>query len=680
LLIAAMLLVSPDAANATDNDQNAPRLTELSLEQLGDIEVTTVSKRPEEVWRTAVAIHVITHEDIRRSGATSIPEVLRLAPGIEVARIDSDHWSIGVRGFGDQFSKSLLVLIDGRSIYTPLFAGMYWPAHDALLDDVDRIEVIRGPGGTIWGADAVSGVINIITKATAETHGALLSAGAGNIDRGTGALRYGGGNGRTFDYRVYGKGVNRSAEHHADGAAFDEWWTTQAGFRTDWTPGPGNTLTVQGDVSKGSHGQRVSVASLSPPAQVALDGSLHAVGVDVLARWQRDFTATRGFRLQAYVDRTSWLAPHFGEQRNTIDVDFLHHATLAARHTVTAGVGARVSPSRFIQQVPTLDFTPRVQTDSVYSGFAEDEMALVPEHLWLTVGSKIEHNNYTGVEVQPGARLLWAPRPGQSAWASVSRAVRTPSRIEDAIASTSYSTTTTVPIFLRVTGNPDFDAERTVAYEAGYRARVASQVYVDLAAFHNRHRGLGSFGLGSVTVEQTPLPVHAIVDVLYVNGVSGRSDGFELSPEWQPRGWWRLRGGYSYVRFDLANTPGSIDVNAVNRYAGSSPHHQVRLESRLNLPGGAEFDAAYRYVSALPAQKIEAYHTADSRVGWAVSPRIEVSLAGQNLLAPSHAEFGHNLPQPVGIARSVYVEVRWWRANPWHGLPSAAWPPRPRSQ
>ena len=524
--------------------RTAPRLTELSLEQLGDIEVTTVSKRPEEVWRTAVAIHVITHEDIRRSGATSIPEVLRLAPGIEVARIDSDHWSIGVRGFGDQFSKSLLVLIDGRSIYTPLFAGMYWPAHDALLDDVDRIEVIRGPGGTIWGADAVSGVINIITKAATETHGAMLAAGAGTIDRGTGALtlrrrqrthvRLSRLRQRREPRRRTSRG-RRGVRRVVDDAG-------RVPHRLDG-PAPGNTLTVQGDVSKGASRTARQVASFCPPAQVALDGSLHAVGVNVLARWQRDFTATRGFRLQAYVDRTSWLAPHLGEQRNTIDVDFLHHATLAARHTVTAGVGARVSPSRFIQQVPTLDFTPRVQTDSVYSGFAEDEMALVPEHLWLTAGSKIEHNNYTGVEVQPGARLLWAPRPGQSAWASVSRAVRTPSRIEDAIASTSYSTTTTVPIFLRVTGNPDFDAERTVAYEAGYRARVASQVYVDLAAFHNRHRGLGSFGLGRVTIEQTPLPVHAVVDVLYVNGVSGRSDGFELSPEWQPREWWRLRGG-----------------------------------------------------------------------------------------------------------------------------------------
>src|SRR5258705_2830500 len=347
LLVGIVLLVAPLAAAEID-EQRPSNLTELTLEQLGDIEVTTVSKRPEEIWRTAAAVHVITHDDIMRSGATSIPEVLRLAPGVEVARIDSVHWSIGVRGFGDQFSKSLLVLIDGRSIYTPPFAGMYWPAHDALLEDVDRIEVIRGPGGTIWGADAVSGVINIITRAAADTHGTMVVAGSGNIDRGAGALRYGGGSPRTFDYRVYGKGVSRGAEHHADGATFDDWWTTQAGFRADVTRHAGHTFTVQRDISKGSHGQRVNVASFTPPSQVPLDGYLDALGVNVLARWQREFTSERGVRLQAYFDRTSWTAPHFDERRNTIDVDFLQHATLAGRHAVTAGGGARVSPSRFI--------------------------------------------------------------------------------------------------------------------------------------------------------------------------------------------------------------------------------------------------------------------------------------------------------------------------------------------
>ena len=663
LLVAAVLLWSSAPARAADDQQNATRLTELSLEQLGDIEVTSLSKRPEEVRRTPVAIHVITHEDIRRSGATSIPEVLRLAPGIEVARIDSDHWSIGVRGFGDQFSKALLVLIDGRSIYTPLFAGTYWPAHDVLLDDVERIEVIRGPGGTIWGADAVSGVINIITKNSADTHGVTAAAGAGSIDRGAGALRFGGGNGSSFDYRVYGKGVNRGAEHHADGSTFDEWWTSQAGFRTDWKRLAGDTMTLQGDISKGSHGQRVSVASFSPPAQVPLDGALDALDMNLRAGWQRDLSSGRGFRLQTYVDRTAWTAPHFGERRTTFDVDFVHHLELAGRHTLTAGAGTRISPSKFIQTVSTLDFTPRRETSSVYSTFIEDQVALIRDRFWITAGSKVEHNSYTGFEAEPGVRLLWTPSSRSSIWSAVTRAVRTPSRIENAVVSTSYSSTTTLPIFLRVTGNPDFDAERMLGYEAGYRTQLGVPVYLDVAAFHNRHTGLGSFGLGQVTVEQTPAPQHAIVNVLYVNGVNGTSDGFEVSPSWQPSAWWQLRGAYSYVRFNLANTPGSVDVNAVNRYAGSSPHHQLRLESHVNVGRTGELDTTYRHVSPLPAQKVPAYDTADVRVGWAVSRRVDVSVAGQNLLSPYHAEFGYSVGTPVGIARSLHVELRWHLLN-----------------
>src|SRR6266850_1950949 len=432
-LLIGLCLFGAMPALARGQQPGAPRLTELTLEQLGDIEVVSGSKRPEEVWRTPLAIHVITREDIRRSGATSIPEVLRLAPGVEVARIDSDHWSVGVRGFGDQFSKSVVVLIDGRSVYTPLFAGVYWPAHDVLLEDVDRIEVIRGPGGTIWGSNAVNGVINIITTPAAQTHGTMVSAGGGNIDRSDAALRYGGGNGSTFDYRLYGKGINRGAERHSDGIPFDEWWTGQVGFRTEWTPATGDTLTLQGDLSKGQHGQRASVASFSPPSQVPLEGDLDASGANVRFRWERESTTGRGFRLQTYYDRTSWLAPHFGERRNTFDADFVHHVTLARRHTVTAGVGARISPARFIQTIPTLDFSPRRETSNVYTGF----------------------------EVEPSIRALWTPRPGQSAWAAVTRAVRTPSRIEDAIVSTTFASNVAaaVPVFLRISGNPDFEAE-----------------------------------------------------------------------------------------------------------------------------------------------------------------------------------------------------------------------------
>jgi iron complex outermembrane receptor protein len=462
---------------------------------------------------------------------------------------------------------------------------------------------------------------------------------------------------------VYWKGASRGAEHHADGATFDDWWTTQAGFRTDVSTNTRDSFTLQGDVSKGSHGQRVTVSSYSPPAQVPLDGALDAFGVNVLARWQRTITPQRGFHVQAYFDRTSWLAPHFGEQRNTFDVDFVHYATFDSRHTVTAGTGARVSPSHFIKMIPSLDFTPADETSTVYSAFAQDEIALVPDRLWLTAGTKIEHNTYTGFEAQPDLRAVWTPDATQSIWGAVTRAVRTPSRIENAIVSTAYSSTTVVPIYLRINGNPDFEAERTLGYEAGYRARFFARSYLDLAAFHNVHRGLGSFGLGRVSLEDTPSPLHAVADVVYVNGVNGTSTGFEVSPDWQLSPLLQLRGSYSFVGFDLANAPDSVDVNAVKRYEGSSPHHQARLEAHATPAPGIQIDLAYRAVSALAAPKIPGYGTADARIGWDLSKGADLAIVGQNLLTPSHPEFGHAQGLPVGIARSVYVEVRWQRSN-----------------
>ncbi len=651
------------AFTAHAQDTQDSRLIELSLEELGNIEVTSVSKQPEQVWKTPVAIYVITQDDIRRSGATSIPEILRLAPGVEVSRIDTDHWSIGVRGFGDQFSKSLLVLIDGRSIYTPLFAGMYWPAHDTLLEDVDRVEVIRGPGGTIWGANAVNGVINIITRSAADTHGTLVTASGGSIDWGTGAVRYGGRAGGSFDYRVYAKGVSRGPQFHPDGSDYDDLWMGQAGFRGDWNRHARDQFTLQGDISRGSHGQRVSVASFAPPAQLAVDGTLEAWGGNVLFNWRRDVSPTQGIRLQAYYDRTSWLATHFGESRNTFDVDFLHRLQIGRRHAVTWGGGARTSPSEFTQTVLTLDFQPRHLTDSVYSGFAQDEIQIVNERLWVTFGSKVEHNNYTGVEVQPSARILWMPRPTQTLWSSVTRAVRTPSRIERGVESTSFSPlAAAVPVFLQVTGNAGFTAEELVGYEAGYRALLAKRVYFDVAGFHNEHDKLGSFGIGAVTLAATPPPLHALVRVPYVNGVDGTSDGVEVAADWKVHALTQLKASYSLVEFDLANTPGSADVNAVARYEDSAPHHQVRVESHSSLRQ-AEIDLTYRYASDLPMRQIKAYHTADARFSWRLHGELELFVAGQNLLQSHHSEFS----PLVGISRAVYAGFTW--RNPPGPLP-----------
>lgn len=642
--------------------QPGGRLSNLNLAQLGNVKVTSVSKEPEEVWRTPAAIYVITAEDIRRSGATSIPEALRLAPGVDVARIDSDHWAIGVRGFESAFSKSVLVLIDGRSVYTPLFGGVYWDVQDVPLDDVERIEVIRGPGGTIWGANAVNAVINIITKTAKETHGGLLSLGGGNVDQGTGEFRYGGGNGKGFDYRIYGAGFNRGPELHSDGDPFDRWENGQAGFRTDWETKSRGALTIEGDMYRGSDGERVDIASYSPPAQYAVDGMDRVSGGNLLAHWKKRLGNGSDVQVRAYYDRTSRLSPQFGEVRNTFDTDFLYHMTLPHQEDFLWGIGARFSPSTITQVVPTVNFTPHHMQDNLYTAFVQDEIPLAPNRVWLTVGSKLVHDIYTGFEVEPTARILWMPGPRKTFWAAITRSVRTPARLDEDLDLTGFVTATPLPIFVRIADNGQFFSEQLTGYEAGYRSLVRPRLYVDFEAFHNDYNYLESIGAESIAFEDSPPPLRFVIQVPFANGVMGRSDGFEVAPDWKVNKWWELKGSVAYVHFDFWRKPGSRDLNTVQLYEGSSPGFQASAQSFFNLPRHFEFDQSFRYVGALPDLSVPAYETADVHLGWRPNPHVEFSLSGQNLLQASHIEFADQDPGlPVAIKRSAYGKVtyRW---------------------
>jgi iron complex outermembrane receptor protein len=657
-LLLVSSLVSSGWADETDHDSGSP-LKHLSLQQLGDVEVTTASKEPEQVWRTPAAIYVLTQDDIRRSGATSIPEVLRLVPGVEVARIDSDHWSIGIRGFAAALASKLLVLIDGRSVYTPLFAGVYWQVQATPLEDIERIEVIRGPGGTIWGANAVDGVINIITKSAKETHGSIVSLGGGNVDEGTGTVRYGGGNDRGFNYRVYGMGFDRSPQFHPEGNTFDAWRMGQAGFRTDTELSAHNTFTFQGDVYRQIAGETTTYGLYSPPSEVTVDGNAELTGGNLLGRWKRVLSDHSDFQVQAYFDRTNHSEPEFEESRNTFDVDFLHHLTLPGQQDFLWGLGARVSPSNVAQLVPTIDFFPQHLTDQVYSGFLQDQIGFLNRQLSLTLGSKLEHNNYTGFEVQPSARLLWAPTPRQSFWTSITRAVRTPSRLDEDIQLTDFATATPLPIYLQVSGNRQFRSEVLLGYEAGYRALISSHVYLDVALFHNNYNDVYSFQVGAPFFEASPLPAHAIIPLLTSNGIRGTTKGFEVAPDWKPASWWELRPSYSHLETLMENGPGSNDPTSVAGYEGSSPRHQATIQSFLNLPKKLEFEQTYRYVSALPAQTVKSYSTADARLGWLFIRQMDLSVVGQNLMQPHHAEFGGDPGGLVGIKRSVYAQITW---------------------
>jgi iron complex outermembrane recepter protein len=668
LLLVGGLACCADAQQ-TDPITSGP-LTQLSLEQLGNVEVTTVSKEPEKVWQTPAAIYVLTQEDIRRSGATSIPEVLRLVPGVEVARIDSDHWSIGVRGFGSGFSKSVLVLIDGRSVYTPLYAGVYWDVQDTVLEDIDRIEVIRGPGGTIWGANAVNGVINIITKNARDTHGTLASAIGGGLDQGIGEIRQGGGDGKDFDYRVYGKAFSRGSESDPDpeNSHYDEWRQQRGGFRMDWgsdssnTGSTSNTFTLQGDVYHGEDGDITSVGSFSPPSQITLAGTDDVSGGNLLGRWRHEFAGGSDVQIQTYYDRTDRRAPQYGETRNTFDVDFLYHEKLGRRQDILWGLGIRISPSHFTETIPGLTFTgSHLITDSTYSGFVQDEIHIVERKLSLTIGTKLEHNDFNGFDAQPSARLLWTPDDRQTFWGAVTRAVRTPSLLDtdlQLIEFLGFYPKTTLPVYLQVDGDPTFAPEQLLGYEAGYRRLITSRFYVDFSAFDNQYNDLSSYGKATSSVQTVPL-TYLVLSEPFANGIKGATEGFEVAPDWKLTTRWQLKGSYSYLHLRTEDKPGYTDTGTVTSYNGSSPHHEVVVQSLLNLPKRFEADLTYRYVSALPAQAVPAYSTGDVRVSWQSPKNFNLSLVGQNLFEPDHWEFGNTPGPPVGISRAVYAKITW---------------------
>src|ERR1700730_5418417 len=364
LFVLAGLVNQSFAAPQADQTNSEP-LKQLTLGELGNVEVTTASKEPEKISKTSAAIFVLTQDDIRRSGTTSIPEVLRLVPGVEVARISANQWSVNIRGLGSGFSKSVLVLIDGRSVYTPLYAGVYWDVQNVLLEDVERIEVIRGPGGTIWGSNAVNGVINVITRSAKDTRGSFASTSAGNVAPNESGVRYGAGHGNTMAYRAYAMGFGRSPEFHFDNNNYDAWQLGQAGFRTDSELTDHDTLTIQGDLYKGNVGQQVAIGNYSPPAQRIVNGTEDVSGGNLLGRWRHELSNTSDLQVQAYYDRTYRLGPQLGETRNTFDIDLLHHFVLKQRNEIIWGLGARWSPSEIIQAVPALNFAPHHQDDNI---------------------------------------------------------------------------------------------------------------------------------------------------------------------------------------------------------------------------------------------------------------------------------------------------------------------------
>ncbi|HEX7037844.1 MAG TPA: TonB-dependent receptor [Pseudomonadales bacterium] len=631
---------------------------DLTIEQLGEVEVTSVSRRVETLHEAPAAVYVITREQIRRSGVTSIPEALRLAPGVEVARNGTHDWTISIRGFNDDLSNKLLVLIDGRSVYSPLFAGVFWDVQDTLLEDVERIEVIAGPGGTLWGANAVNGVVNIITRSAWDTRDGYASLAAGNEEELTAALRYGGRIGRDIAARAYLKRVERDdSRARSGGPALDAWKSTQGGFRLDWTLADRDTLTLQGDVydAEGESWVR-SEFTLGELPEGEVPGMIDLAGYNLLARWQRQLEHGADLRVQAYFDRTERDIPgNFAEERETFDLELVHHARPIGRHDLVWGAGYRVTADE-LDNTQFATFRPSERTDETWNLFAQDRIELMEDRLYLTLGTRFEHNEYSGFEHKPSARLAWMPAPRQTLWAAVSRAVRIPARLNHDLDlhAPLRLPGLPVPLYVNVTGNDDFDPEELIAYEIGYRAGIAENLSADLALFVHDYESLMTQEVqGPPRLEPGP-PPYLILPVVQDNGMKGQSYGGQLAVKWQPLDLWRLELQLAHVDFDLELTEGSTGSGAL-AVAGHSPELQAALQSYFDLPRGFELYAAVRYVDELPAQDVPSYVAVDLNLDWQLTADVSASLTVQNLNDPHHPEFGDgNL-----IQRSVLLRLDW---------------------
>jgi iron complex outermembrane receptor protein len=657
LKVAACLLAGVCSAQEK-TEGNASLLKSLSLEELSKIEITSVSKESNPVFRTAAAVYVLTREDIRRSGATTIPDLLRLVPGVEVAQIDSGKWAIGIRGFQGRLSKSVLVLIDGRSVYTPLFAGVYWEAQDTPIESIDRIEVIRGPGGTIWGANAVNGVINIITMSAQQTRGAQVTALGGNVEQGTVSAAYGAGSDQ-LSYRVFGKGFTRGPQFHPDGRNFDDWRRVLGGFRLDWNPNSRDSVNVIGNAYDSTVGTQLGISTFAPPRIVNTDGNAYLAGQNIVAGWRRALQGGGDLQVRGYFDRTSRDDLNYKEVRNTVDLDFILHKPIE-RHDLTWGAGLRISPSTFSQKVPTVDFLPHRQTYSIYSAFAQDNISIVPDRLTVAIGSKFEYNTFSGFEFQPSVRFAWTPSDRQTLWGAFTRAVRTPSRIEDGF-KFSALIVPSLPLFVRLVGDGAFEPEKLMGYELGYRLKVFKTGFFSINSYYNRSDDLLSVESTGTAPESSPSPAHLVLPLLLRNGLQAQTAGVEFTSVWDLRSWWRLRGSYSFMHLDAKRKPGSIDLSTVGQLEGDSPRHSTVVQNFFTLSRSVEMTITYRYVSALPDQKVQSYSTGDVRLGKRLGRHFEIAVVGRNLLQPSHFEYGGDPSSLVGIRRSGHIQVTWLR-------------------
>jgi iron complex outermembrane receptor protein len=683
LLIFGLLgLASPGAA--AEAGEAKPDLGSMSLSELMQLEVTSVSRQPEELLDAPAAISVLTREEIRRSGCTTLPDLLRLVPGVQVGQTSSSIWSVSVRGFAGRFSAKLLVLIDGRSVYTPLFSGVYWEVQDLPLDEIERIEVIRGPGATLWGANAVNGVINVITRRAVDSQGGFVQAGTGNADRALASARYGAALGPDTHVRAWARYAGYNPTQSAGGQDLaDRWDFGRAGFRADWDRAPHRQVSVEGAYHRGKQGTRWELASLtrdlaSPtePYLAVQETKTALSGGHLLTKWQQRISGSSEMSLQLYFDRDNREDSVYGEHRSTYDLDLQHRFDLHPRLGVIWGGGYRRAEMRFVSSDHFSMLDGRsLDSRDLRSGFVQADIEAIPRRLQITGGVKLEHQDQLDLEVQPSTRFLWRIGPGQAIWGALSRAVRTPSIAEQRAAIwiatvPPYSppmNPNPIPVAVMMEGSGKLASEVMVAWEAGYRSRPTDALLLDATVFLMKHDRIRGFVIGAPSAVSPPPPDSAYMSlpVTLTNLLAGEVRGVELASDWYARRWLRLRAAYSYLNMRKTGEAGASQDDAVqgdfaNRTEAwsASPSHQAWLWASLTLGRAWDLDLTGRYVSAIPAQKVHAYTVLDARLAWRPSLPLEISVAGRNLGPASHEEFFPEFsPTTAAIKPALFAAV-----------------------
>lgn len=633
-------------------------LASLSLEELMNVNVTTVSRQKQAVSQTPAAVTVIGQEDISRSGMTTIPDLLRLAPGMDVARLNASQWAVTSRGFNDVFANKLLVLMDGRSIYTPLFGGVYWDTVDYVLPDLDHIEVVRGPGGTMWGANAVNGVINITTKSARDTQGWFLDAMGGNEEQ-QGSVRFGGKIDDETYFRVYTKYRNfDSLDNFTGQSANDNWQSLQSGFRMDRYASPNDTITFQGDLYGEDLNENLISPVLTPPYDVIRNVPYTADGGNVLGRWTHQTSDTSDLAVQAYYDRLDRFDKIYTYQQDTFDLDLQDRFALGDRNEVICGGGYRFISDRFNGKEGSY-VSPRDHGTVIANTFIQDDFTLIPSTLHAYAGTKLEYNTYTDFEVEPQGRLLWTPDEKNTFWGSIARAVRTPTRYEEDMQllfrSEPVGGTPADVVFFN---NPDLKSEDLLAFELGYRVRPSKSLTFDLSTFYNRYENLVGQQSLPPALATSPSP-HLNLDEQWENRLHGETYGGELAATWNVTTSWKLIASYTFLNLQLHHDPGDTGTGETY-FEGTSPQNQFQVRSYLNLTRNLELNGAAYYVGPLQ-QGVPAYVRLDAGLAWHPRENLEVALVGQNLLNSRHLEFPSSgaYTAPSEVVRDFYARVTW---------------------